>query len=247
MSILATATPPRYSSSSYESKRETIEKALTEAYEKLGLPVNAAVKDETIIDLYQARAGHDPFQKESLLESIRIIAQHKDQSDVLQDFLKSFTISAYESALVTLGAGLLIDDSGLIWLYKSSAFQSRSDQDRAQKALKLVADHRGSEQLKSFVSTGFQGELQQSNTHSIASTKTSAENKDDIILNGIRYVKAVCEATKKSSLSPSKPSEDHPEGTIEGSEADYTGPASGVQLGTVDEPTPAYGFVRPLP
>lgn len=247
MSILARTTPPRYLSNSHESKTESIQKALADAYDKLGLPINAAVKDESLVDLYRARAGHDPFQKEALLESIRTIAQHKDRSDILQDFLKSFSISACETGLVTLGAGLLTDDSSLILLYKSSAAQSPSHQDRAQKALKLIADHRGNEQLKSFVSTGFKGELQQFNTHSNESTKTSADEKYDIILNEIRYVKVVCEAAKKSSLTPSKSFEGHQESTTEENGADYTCPASGVQLGTIDKPTPAYGFVRPLP
>lgn len=114
-----------------------------------------------------------------------------------------------------------------------------------KKALKLITDHRGSEQLKSFVSTGFKGELQQSNIHSNESTKTSADEKYDNIL--VRYVEAVCEAAKESSLTPSKSSEGHQESTTEENGVDYTCPASGVQLGTIDKPTPAYESVRPLP
>lgn len=243
MSTLARATPPGYSSSSHESKSESVHQALADAYKKLGLPTNAPVKDETIIDLYQARTGDDPSQKEVLLESVRIIAQHKGRGGALQDFLKGFSISAYEFALVTLGADLFTSDSSLILLYKTSTSQSPHHQDRAQNALKVIADHRGSELLKAFISAGFPFDLQQPATHSNESMKTSADKKYDIIIDGVGYVKAVGDATEKSSIVPCKPSEDHQEDTTGESEADGGCAASAFHLGTIDKPTPAYGFV----
>jgi len=250
MSTLAGAAPPGYSSSSHESKPESVQQALAsvqqalaDACKELGLPTNAPVRDETIVDLYQARTSDDPSQREVLLESVRTIAQHKDRSGALQGFLKGLSISAYEFALITLGAGLLTSDSSLILLYKTSASQSPHHQDKAQNALKIIADHRGSELLKAFMSAEFQCDLQQPVTHSNESTKASADKKYDIIIDGVDYVKAVGDATEKSSVLPCKPSKGQQEDTTEESEADDGCAASAFHLGTIDKPTPAYGFV----
>ena len=270
MSTVPGATPPQYFGSSHESNTNAIEEELAEAYARLGLPNNARVKDDTIIDIFQARADDDPVQKEELVPSLRTIAQHRDQGGPLNDFLEVLSIAVYHTALDTLGLRSAAHDSTIIVLYEFSSYPNQEQKDRAYKALKTIADHRDSHQLKAFVSAEFQENLSRSATHTAEPTSGSSDDGDAIVVNGIRYVKADWQTAVDPPASilgsidarPSTPSQPDtsgrfvhsdtfqdsvPENACDDTDLAGTGdiddPLPDFELGTIDKPQPTYGYV----
>ncbi|KAK5957548.1 ubiquitin-specific protease ubp2 [Knufia fluminis] len=136
------------------------EQAISDAFRSFGISPDADLSDEVILGNFEARLSDAPAQEQQMRESLARIGDYR-KSQKLVDYARN-QISTYEDALSYLGAGLLTDDSFLYSLYTSKIDENAAYQDMAQKAMKLIADHRDSEQLKAFVAAGFQGDIAES-------------------------------------------------------------------------------------
>ena len=133
------------------------EQAISDAFRSFGISPDANINDETIIGTFEARLFDAPTQEQQMRESLAKIGEYRS-SQKLIDYAR-FQITTYEDALSYFGAGLGTDDSFIGSLYTSKVAETSANPDMAQKALKLIADHRNSEQLKAFVSAGYQGDV----------------------------------------------------------------------------------------
>lgn len=137
------------------------EQAISDAYRSFGLSPDADISDEVIVGTFEARLSDAPTQEQQMRESLARIGDYRSSQKII-DYARS-QITTYEDALSYFGAGLMTDDSFISSLYTSKVSESSASQDMAQKAMKIIADHRGNEQLKAFVAAGYQGDVTESN------------------------------------------------------------------------------------
>jgi len=133
------------------------EQTLADAFRSIGL-TNDDVSEDVVIGSFEARLSDAPMQEQQMRESLAIIGEHRG-SQRLIDFARN-TVSTYEDALRFLDVGDNTDDSFISAMYTSKISDNTGNREMAQKALRLIADHRKSESLQAFIASGFQGEIQ---------------------------------------------------------------------------------------
>lgn len=133
------------------------EQAISDAYRSFGFSPDADISDEVILGNFEARLSDAPMQEPQMRENLARIGDYR-KSQKLIDYARN-QITTYADALSYFGAGLLTDDSFVTSLYTSKINENAANQDMAQKAMKIIADHRDSEQLKAFVTAGYQGDI----------------------------------------------------------------------------------------
>jgi len=136
------------------------EQAISDAYRSFGLSPEANISDEVIIGNFEARLSDAPAQEQQMREGLARIGDYR-KSQKLIDYARN-QITSYEDALSYFGAHHQTDDSFVASLYTSKVVENPASQEMAQKAIKIIAEQRSSEQLLAFVAAGCQGDVTES-------------------------------------------------------------------------------------
>ncbi|KAF2459645.1 hypothetical protein BDY21DRAFT_370337 [Lineolata rhizophorae] len=111
------------------------------------------LSDEHIIGQFQSRLQDAaPAQEGTLREMLRVIGQARQSETIKQ--AASNTIETYEQALNWLNAEKSTDDNFLISLYQLKTNDAQSNQEIGHKAIEIIARHRRSEKLYTWLASG---------------------------------------------------------------------------------------------
>lgn len=135
------------------------EQTIADAYRSLGLPPDGSISDDTILGNFQARLSDAPAQEDEMRAALAAIGDYR-KSQTLADYARN-TVTTYQDALKFLEANATTEDTFLVSMFASKVSDNVSNQEMAQTAIRLIADYRGSDALRSFISAGYQGDVQQ--------------------------------------------------------------------------------------
>ncbi|KAI9703979.1 MAG: ubiquitin-specific protease ubp2 [Bogoriella megaspora] len=137
------------------SQGQISRKDVTNAYKYFGItePQIRTVRDDYILGQFQARLPDIRRDQEGeMREMLRTLGAARNSDTLLH--AASDTIETYTQALTWLGAEESTADDFIATLYKMKVDENASYSDTARKALRIVAENRRSEGLKSFLATG---------------------------------------------------------------------------------------------
>lgn len=130
------------------------EQTIADAYRSLGLSPEGEISDEIIIGNFDARLSDAPTQEQEMRQCLAALGEYR-KSKRLVDHARG-TVTTYDDALNYFGLNHEHDDSFAVTMYTSKVNDSPTSLDMAQKALQLIAEHRNSAALKSFIAAGYQ-------------------------------------------------------------------------------------------
>ncbi|KAF2155379.1 cysteine proteinase [Myriangium duriaei CBS 260.36] len=157
------------------------QKSIDEAYRYLGFAPSVAVTDEIIIDRYRSRMQDTgPSAQPALRAMLKSLASAR-QSRALLD-AASDTIDTYDQALSWLGAVSDYPDESIVTLFTTKVADDNSTEALARRAVKVIADHRNSEYLRNWLTTGETQETGMSVDEACAHLKIQLDTVDESML-----------------------------------------------------------------
>ena len=135
------------------------EKAIADALRSLGLFGRGDATDEEIIGNFESRVQDAPAQEPQMRENIARIGHFRNSQRLIHYARRE--LSTYSDALAFLGGDPSTDDQFLKSIYASKVSDNANDQIMAQQAVRIIAEHRNSDELKAFVTAGYQGDLKE--------------------------------------------------------------------------------------
>ncbi|RMZ78036.1 hypothetical protein DV737_g4114, partial [Chaetothyriales sp. CBS 132003] len=131
--------------------------ALNEAYNYFGLGQNdASVDDDYIIGIFSSRLEDSPSHEQQMRAHLSVIGQHRNSTKIIQ--FADNSVNTYEQALDYLGADATVSDEGIHACYTVKLTED-VDQAQAQRAVAIIANHRDSAYLHTWVRAGFTQEV----------------------------------------------------------------------------------------
>ncbi|KAL8797438.1 MAG: hypothetical protein Q9195_000254 [Heterodermia aff. obscurata] len=154
---------------------------LRSAYRKLG--VNSSLPDETILGTFQARLLDAPsHQEEELREALKMVGIYRKSKRLRE--AASMEVKTYEQALAFLNVAEDFADDAVVAMQFTKVFFDQvhdnfSDEPRARKAVQLIAEHRNSNALRAWCTTGELGEVEMDIGHAYNRLEISDRTVDD--------------------------------------------------------------------
>ena len=131
--------------------------SLRQAYSYFGLNFKGQqTDDDHIIGIFRSRVEDAPMHEIDMRENLRIIGEHR-QSRKIVDFANN-SLNTYDQALAYLGGSATTTDEFIETLYTSKVVEDTNAAQQARKAVEIVAEHRKSTALKTWLETGQLGE-----------------------------------------------------------------------------------------
>ena len=156
-------------------------KAIDSAYRYLGFNTHDTFSDQTIIDRYQSRlVDTGPSGQAELRDKLKTLATAR-QSSVLADAAND-TINTYPQALLWLGAESHYTDEAILTLFAAKVGDSPADETLARRAVKVIAESRNSDPLRSWLATGEMRESGMTVEEACAHLKIQLDNVDEGML-----------------------------------------------------------------
>ncbi|OQU93969.1 A repeat-containing protein isoform 3 [Cladophialophora immunda] len=130
---------------------------LDEAYKAFHLSrLGGPVSDEDIIGSFTAQLADSPAHEHQLRDYLRIIGVHRDSKRIMDTALN--IIDSYESALAFLDADPTIEDEHIQALFAVKTNDNKALEEQAIQAVRLIAQHRKSQFLSTWIDSGFSNE-----------------------------------------------------------------------------------------
>ncbi|KAI1613706.1 ubiquitin thiolesterase [Exophiala viscosa] len=134
---------------------ETLEKAY-KTFQLSGR--EGAVNDEDIIGTFMATLADSPGQEHDLREYLRIIGVHRN-SKLVMDTAQNI-MDSYEQALIFLGVDATTEDEFIQAAFTAKTSENKALEQQAIQAVRLIAQHRKSSLLSTWIDSGFSAETQ---------------------------------------------------------------------------------------
>ncbi|EHY59563.1 ubiquitin thiolesterase [Exophiala dermatitidis NIH/UT8656] len=131
---------------------ETLDKAY-KAFHFTGPDWDGKVTDNDIIGAFTAMMADSPSHEHELREYLRIIGTHRNSKTIVD--IAQNVLETYEQALAFLDADPTTEDEHIQALFTVKTNDNKSLEDQAIKAISLIAQHRQSRLLSSWIESGF--------------------------------------------------------------------------------------------
>ncbi|KAI9738361.1 MAG: ubiquitin-specific protease ubp2 [Cirrosporium novae-zelandiae] len=144
--------------------------------------------DETIIGLFNSRVSDSKLHENEARNKLRLIAEERQSRKIL-DVVNDNTMTTYQDALNWLDIKEDYSDDFVVSLYEVKMNESPSDREISTKALRIIADKRNSDSLKSFLLSGQLGEVEMDIGQAYTRLGISDRTIDDDIILATYYIK----------------------------------------------------------
>ena len=148
--VLDTKLATEYSIGKYSSE------GLAESYKYFGLSQTITYEDDFIIGAFKSRLQDAPKQESEMRQALRIIGDHRKSKRIAA--VAGDILDTYDEALVFLGAVNTTTDEFIESLYTTKIAEDVTQSDRARQAVDIIATHRKSTALRTWLETGQMGE-----------------------------------------------------------------------------------------